>query len=133
MELEGFEFQSRPDTVNVENGEVGDSEWQARFSAVYKYNDITLNWTTRYIDRSARFDLSPDGDIEEDLQPGYVGSIITHDISASYFVFENTRVDFGLRNLTDKLPPAYISASGDNEAIYDAVGRRFFANLSVNF
>lgn len=133
LELEDFEFQSRPDTVNVEDGEVGDPQWQARFSAVYNYNDLTLNWTTRYIDRSARFDLSPDGDIEEDLKPGYVGSIITHDISANYNLFDNTSIGFGLRNLTDKLPPAYISASGGNEAIYDAVGRRFFANVSVNF
>ncbi len=133
LELDVFEFQSRPDTVNVEDGEVGDPEWQARFSAVYKYNDLTLNWTTRYTDRSARFDLSPDGDIEEDLQPGYVGSIVTHDISASYNVLDNARVDFGLRNVTDKLPPAYISASGGNEAIYDAIGRRFFANFSINF
>lgn len=133
IELEDFEFQNRPDKVNVENGEVGDPEWQARFSAVYKYNDLVVNWTSRFIDRSARFDLSPEGDIEEDLQPGYVGSIISHDISASYHVFDNTRVGFGIRNLTDKLPPAYISASGGNEAIYDAIGRRFFANLSVEF
>ena len=133
LELEDFEFQNRPDKVNVENGEVGDPEWQARFSATYAINDLIVSWSTRYTDRSARIDLSPEGDIPEDLDPAFVGSIVTHDISASYQLLDNTKVDLGIRNLTDKLPPAYISASGANEAIYDVIGRRFFANLSINF
>ncbi|MGO2478346.1 MAG: TonB-dependent receptor domain-containing protein [Pseudoalteromonas sp.] len=133
LELEDFEFQNRPDKVNVENGEVGDPEWQARLSATYLIDDYTVNWTTRFIDRSARIELSPDGDIPEDLSPAYVGSIVTHDLSASYQLLDGTRIDLGIRNLTDKLPPDYISASGSNEAIYDVIGRRFFANLSIDF
>ncbi|OUL57355.1 TonB-dependent receptor domain-containing protein [Pseudoalteromonas ulvae] len=133
LELEDFEFQNRPDEVNVENGEVGDPSWQFRFGANYKLDDLTVSWSTRFIDRSARIELSPNGDIEEDLSPAYVGSILTHDISASYYITDKTMVDLGIRNLTDKLPPAYIAASGGNEAIYDAVGRRMFANLKVTF
>lgn len=133
LELENFEFQNRPDKVNVENGEVGDPEWQARLSATYLVDDYTINWTTRFVDRSARIDLSPEGDIPEDLSPAYVGSMVTHDLSASYQILDSTRVDLGIRNLTDKLPPDYISASGSDEAIYDVIGRRFFANLSINF
>ena len=133
LELEAFEFQSRPDKVNVEDGEVGDPEWQARFSATYAINDLVVNWSSRLIDRSARIDLSPDGDIPEDLSPAFVGTIVTHDLSASYQLFQNTRVGLGIRNLTDKLPPAYIAASGANDAIYDAIGRRFFANVVIDF
>ncbi|WOC26482.1 TonB-dependent receptor [Pseudoalteromonas sp. N1230-9] len=133
LELEVFEFQSRPDKVNVEDGEVGDPEWQARFSATYAINDLVVNWSSRLIDRSARIDLSPEGDIPEDLSPAFVGSIVTHDLSASYQLFQNTRVGLGIRNLTDKLPPAYIAASGANDAIYDAIGRRFFANVVIDF
>ncbi|KJY98065.1 MULTISPECIES: TonB-dependent receptor domain-containing protein [Pseudoalteromonas] len=133
IELEDFEFQNRPDKVNVENGEVGDPEWQGRFTVQYTWQDLNLTWTTRYTDRSARFDVSPEGDIEEDISPAYVGSIVTHDLSARYQLTDNMRVDLGLRNLTDKLPPAYIQASGGNEAIYDVVGRRFFANVNVTF
>lgn len=133
LELEEFEFQNRPDTVDVEDGEVGDPQWQGRFTVQYSWQDLNLTWTTRYTDRSARFDVSPDGDIEEDISPSYVGSMVTHDLSARYQLTDNTRVDLGLRNLTDKLPPAYIQASGGDEAIYDVVGRRFFANVNVTF
>ncbi|MBS3797894.1 TonB-dependent receptor [Pseudoalteromonas sp. BDTF-M6] len=133
LELEDFEFQNRPDKVNVEDGEIGDPSWQGRFSVQYSWEDLNLTWTTRYTDRSARIDLSPDGDIPEDLSPAYVGSIVTHDLAARYQLTDNMQVDLGLRNLTDKLPPAYIQASGGNEAIYDVVGRRFYANVNVTF
>lgn len=133
MELEDFEFQNRPDEVNVEDGELGDPSWQGRFSADYALNDWKVTWTTRFVDRSARIDLSPEGDTPEDLNPAYVGSIITHDISGTYNITDNAYIDVGIRNLTDKLPPAYISASGSNESIYDAVGRRIFTNFKVRF
>ncbi|MFY8274667.1 TonB-dependent receptor domain-containing protein [Pseudoalteromonas sp. SSDWG2] len=133
LELESFEFQNRPDKVNVENGEVGDPEWQGRFTVQYSWEDLNLTWTTRYTDRSARFDVSPEGDSPEDLSPAFVGSIVSHDLAARYQLTDNMQVDLGLRNLTDKLPPEYIQASGGNEAIYDVVGRRFYANVNVTF
>ncbi|HFB67069.1 MAG TPA: TonB-dependent receptor, partial [Aeromonadales bacterium] len=60
--LEVFEFQNRPDEINVEVGEVGDPRWQLRLSLNYRLDDLNVNWTSRYVDRSARFDVSPGGD-----------------------------------------------------------------------
>ena len=133
MELENFEFQSRPDEVDVEDGEVGDASWQARFSTHYSLNDWKVSWTTRFIERSARFDVSPEGDTPEDINPAYVPSIVTHDIAATYHISDNAYIDIGVRNLTDKLAPAYVIASGGDEAIYDVVGRRVYTNISLRF
>lgn len=121
-----FEFQSRPEEINQEAGEVGDPEWQFRNSVSYQLDDLTVLWTSRFIDRSARFDVTDD--TEEDLSPGFVGSILTHDLQATYALYENTRVSIGVRNITNKVPPGH-----NLNPIYDLLGRRVVANLLFEF
>lgn len=128
LELERFEFQDRPEETNVEEGEVGDPEWQASFSADYLVNSVGVNWTLRYIDRSALFDVSPGADSPEDLSPAFVPSIITHDLSARYEFNDNVTFNIGVRNLFDKTPPGYTT-----NALYDLIGRRAFAGVNVIF
>lgn len=134
ISLERFEFQDRPDEINVEKGEIGDPEFQFRFSAEYQLDDLSVRWLTRFTDRSATFDVSPTGGSPEDLSPAFVGSIFTHDLSANYNISDNVTVGLGVRNVFDKLPPAFITSDGDgDEAIYDVVGRRIFGNVRVTF
>lgn len=134
ISLERFEFQNRPEEINVEKGEIGDPEFQFRFSAEYVLDDLSVRWLTRFTDRSATFDVSPTGDSPEDTSPAFVGSIFTHDLSANYHVSDNVTVGLGVRNVFDKIPPAFITSDGDgNEAIYDVVGRRIFGNVRVTF
>ena len=125
LELEFFEFQDRPDEINDEKGEVGDPELQLRLTATYTIDDLRLGWASRYIDRVATFDVSPNGGSPEDTSPGYIGSITTHDITADYAVSDNLFVRAGVRNFLDKTPPGYTS-----NAIYDLVGRRFYVGLT---
>lgn len=127
LELEQFEFQNRPDEINVEDGEVGDPEWQVRFGADYELDDLVVSWSSRLIDRSFTLDISPTGDTAEDVNPAYIGTVITHDISFAYTVSDNVSVNFGVRNLTDKLAPGYTA-----NPIYDLVGRRVFAGINVS-
>ncbi|MCY7294845.1 TonB-dependent receptor domain-containing protein [Alteromonas sp. a30] len=133
ISLERFEFQSRPDEINVEKGEVGDPEFQFRLSAEYTLDDLSVRWLTRFSDRSAQFDVSPGGDTPEDTSPAFVGSMVTHDLSATYILSDNVAVGLGVRNLFDKLPPAYITSDNSDQAIYDVVGRRIFGNVRVSF
>ena len=127
LELEEFEFQDRPDEINVEDGEVGDPEWQVRFGADYQLDDLTLSWSSRMIDRSFTLDISPTGDTPEDTSPAFVGTIITHDLGFSYQVSDTIAVNAGIRNLTDKLAPGYIT-----NPLYDIVGRRAYAGINVS-
>ena len=134
IDLERFEFQDRPDEINVEKGEIGDPEYQFRFTTEYELEDLTVSWLMRFADRQALFDVSPGGGSPEDTSPGYVGSMTTHDITASYALNSNVVFGVGIRNVTDKLPPAFITSDGDgNESIYDVVGRRIFGNVRVTF
>jgi len=127
-ELNFFVFQDRPDEIDVEVGEIGDPELQYRFNGTYSLNDLTVTWTSRFIDRSFLSDISPTGDIEEDRSPAFLASLTTHDISANYRISDNISVYGGVRNLLDDRP------SGDTQnALYDLVGRRAFLGLRANF
>ena len=127
-ELDRFEFQALPEEVNVEDGEVGDPDFQYRMSASYRLNDLNVTWTTRFIDRSFRLDLSPDGDIEEDNDIPFVASQTTHDLSANYLINDTFSVYGGVRNIFDQTAPGFV-----NNPLYDIVGRRAFFGVRAKF
>ncbi|WP_417348303.1 TonB-dependent receptor domain-containing protein [Ferrimonas sp.] len=126
LELEQFEFQDRPDEVNDEKGEVGDPELQFRLSANYRWDDMTVNWVTRFIDNSVTYDVSPNGGSPEDVSPHYVPTIVTHDLGGTYNFNDTVQLRAGIRNLFDKLPPGYTV-----NPIYDLVGRRYYVGVNV--
>ncbi|MGB5142574.1 MAG: TonB-dependent receptor [Shewanella indica] len=128
LELELFEFQDRPDEINDEKGEVGDPELQFRFSASYKWEDLTVSWATRYVDSVVLYDVSPNGGSPEDVDISHIGSMTTHDLSATYYISDNIVVRGGIRNLFDAVPPGYTA-----DPSYDLVGRRFFAGVNIKF
>lgn len=127
-ELDRFEFQSLPDEVNVEDGEIGDPDFQYRFSAAYHLNNLDINWTTRFVDRSFLQDLSPDGDIEEDQDISFISSQTTHDISANYSINDKVTIYGGVRNIFDQVPEGFV-----NNPLYDIVGRRAFFGVTAKF
>ncbi|WP_232364976.1 TonB-dependent receptor [Salinimonas marina] len=127
-ELEEFAFQNRPDEIDVEVGEVGDPELQFRTSVDYRLDNWKFNYTSRFIDRSALFDVSPDGGSEEDVDISYIGSIWTHDLAANYYFGENLEVYAGIRNVFNKVPAGYTF-----NPLYDLVGRRFNAGVIYRF
>lgn len=128
FELDRFEFQDRPDEINVEEGEVGDPEYQYRISSTYRLDKLSLNWTARYVDRSANFDVSPTGDTPEDQNPAFIASITTHDISANYAFNDNISVYGGFRNVFDAVPVGLIK-----NPLYDPIGRRVFLGVNAKF
>ena len=92
----------------------------------YRLDDLTVSWNTRYIDNVVTYDVSENGGSLEDLSPGTIGSMTTHDLSATYYISENVMINGGVRNLFDALPPGYTA-----NAMYDLVGRRAFFGLKV--
>ncbi|WP_395342128.1 TonB-dependent receptor plug domain-containing protein [Ningiella sp. W23] len=131
IELNEFSFQTRPDEINVEDGEVGDPEWQFRTNIDYRLNDFNFNWTSRFIDRSFTLDITPEqGDTPEDTSPAFIGSIWTHDVGVTWFMNDNVQIDAGMRNIFNKVTPGYVIPTGE---LYDLVGRRINATVTVRF
>lgn len=123
-----YEFQDQPELDNRNDGQIGDPSWQFRLSNTYRMNDWSVNWTARYIDRSALYNVTPRLEAYENVGPAYVGSMTTHDISGTYYFGENLTVNAGIRNVLDKTPPGYVG-----NALYDLVGRRAFVGVTYSF
>ncbi|RUO74433.1 TonB-dependent receptor [Pseudidiomarina sediminum] len=123
-----YDFQDQPDLDNVEDGEVGDPIWQFRLTNTYRLDDVSFSWNVRYIDNSKLYDVTPRLEAYENVSPNYVGSITTHDLSATYFVNDQLTLDAGVRNVFDKVPPGYVG-----NALYDLVGRRAFVGVNYRF
>jgi iron complex outermembrane receptor protein len=128
LELNVFEFQDRPDEINVEEGEVGDPELQFRTGIDYRLDNWSVNYTARFIDRSATFDVSPEGGSPEDTDPGFVGSILTHDLSTTYMHDEWLELRIGIRNIGNKVTPGY-----SFDPLYDLLGRRAVGSATFRF
>src|SRR5690554_3140954 len=126
--LVSYDYQDQPDQDNVSRGQLGSPKWQARFSATYHLDGLNVSWTARYLDRSALFDVTPRLESYENLSPNYVGSIVTHDLSAGYNLTDNLRVSGGERNMFDKVAPGYVG-----NALYDLVGRRAYGSVTYTF
>ena len=123
-----YEFQDKPELDNVNDGQLGDPTWQFRMTHNYRLDDWSINWVTRYIDRSALYDVTPRLGYHENVGPAYVGSQTTHDLSATYYMTQNLTLNAGVRNLFDKVPPGWVS-----NPLYDLVGRRVFAGFNYSF
>lgn len=123
-----YEFQDQPHLDNVNDGQIGDPTWQFRMTHNYRMDDWSITWVTRYIDRSALYNVTPRLESYENVGPAYVGSQTTHDLSATYYMTQNLTLNAGVRNLFDKVPPGYVS-----NPLYDLVGRRIFAGFKYSF
>ncbi|MCO1332913.1 TonB-dependent receptor [Microbulbifer sp. OS29] len=129
--LHEFEFQNRPDEVNYEDGEVGDPSWQFRWTTNYIYDDTSLGWTVRAFDEQARFDVSPNGESTEDTSPAYIDTTFYHDFNFSHKLTEKLAVNGGIRNVFDEEAPSYITGTGDDESMFDVIGRRVFLGVNM--
>ena len=132
LELNLFAFQNRPNEANFEAGEIGDARDQFSTSVDYNVGDWNFNWSSRFIERSARFDVTPEAfggaGSEEDFDIAYAGSIWTHDLGVRYNLNDDTTLFVNMRNVFDKVPPAWTF-----NPLYDLVGRRVTASVRVNF
>lgn len=114
-------------------GEIGSPEWKANANITYAWNDLTVNWSTRYIDGV---------NIENDqLDFGTIGSYLYHDIQARYaFNDGQYEVFVGVDNVFDKEPPVLGQGipgdvTGTNTAadVYDAIRTYWYVGFEATF
>jgi outer membrane receptor protein involved in Fe transport len=158
-----FDVNTNPDdpTTNVTNllGTYNRSygnypAWRALFSVAWTMGDWNVGLKTRYIGKSqvGRFEDEISADPRCDFNnptetnPGGtpfcvvlpISSQVTTNLSAGYnFSAINSRVDFGIDNVTDKQPPLLyqnnvINANTDVNT-YDTIGRYYWAKFTVKW
>lgn len=133
-QLNRFEFQDRPNEVNIERGEVGDPIHAYRATLGYRTERFAVGWEMTYVGSVKRYNVGVD--ICEDTSPCDVDSSTIHDINARYFLpLRSIDVELyaGINNVLDAEPPYGILGLGQDQAIYDSLGRRYFIGARSSF
>jgi iron complex outermembrane recepter protein len=139
-ELNFFAFADRPDEINLNKGEIGNPEWSFKTRLAWSDGPLSLAWETRYEDRVARFETTPQPGINrpESIFPNYVPAQTYHDISVRYrfeqlgWGTNGVEVFAGVNNITDRQIPYGLSGNGTSST-YDLFGRQFFGGIRARF
>jgi iron complex outermembrane recepter protein len=129
------------------------SKWRHVFNGTWSTPwdglDVNLRW--RYYEgqtselSSGNPLLNGDG-IEADPQLGHIPAYSYFDLTATFNVYKSVRLELGVNNIADKVPPLVIGAdcstsspAGANcngntfPGVYDAMGRYLFAHITAQF
>lgn len=131
--LRQFAFQDYPDTVDREEGEIGDPRWSFITSLSYSQGPVTLTWESQFIDKSRR---NKDRLLERYDRP-YVKAVWYQDLIARYkFDYaEGLEVYAGVNNIFDETIPIGLTGNGvvSGDTAYDIFGRYLFAGVRARF
>ncbi|RDV25130.1 TonB-dependent receptor [Alteromonas aestuariivivens] len=115
-------------------GEIGVPDLRVNAGLTYQWEDLTVNWSTRYIDRV---------NIENDrLDFGEIGTYLYHDIQARYVLDAEGKYEVyaGIDNIFDKEPPVLGQGipgdvTGTNTAadVYDAIRTYWYVGVEARF
>ncbi|QDF66740.1 TonB-dependent receptor [Shewanella sp. SNU WT4] len=111
-------------------GNGGFAKYKSNFSLGVQSDEWTANYEARYIDGMDSYACVADA--TKCVAPT-TGSVMYHDISASYFLPHGWKVSGGVNNLFDKAPPYYTGNNDSNTDpyTYDTLGRYFYLQVSL--
>jgi iron complex outermembrane receptor protein len=140
MHLRNFPFENDPAQLHIEEGTVGFPQFRFLAEAAYEQGPITVNWTIRYVDKSARFNKDPtQADFAESISPAYVPSALYNDLTVHYRLpTPSGRVELyvGATDIFNVEPAIGViagNASGpDGSGLYD-FGRYVFAGVRMKY
>jgi len=131
LERDDYSFQNEPDSVDRIDGELGDPTNAYNMNVTYRYGDLSVNWSHRYLDDMALYDLGLSQ--PESAAPSNTGEVRYNDLRASYLFQDSIEVYGGINNIEDQEPPAYLSGIGGGSGMYDTLGRSFYLGANYTF
>ena len=132
----------RPDFRNQFLLELGDPRWEGNLNTNLDFGAFDVTYRFRYIGKmianGAAFETfngiqgrapeNPDALADE-----YFSPITYSDIRVGIDATDKFQFYLGVDNLFDRLPFAGLTGTGGGDAIYDNVGRRFYAGVDIRF
>ena len=131
LERDDYSFQNEPDSVDREDGELGDPTNAYNMNVTYRYGDLSVNWGHRYLDDMALYEL--ESLQPESAAPSNTGDVRYNDLRTAYLFRDGFEVYGGINNVEDKAPPAYLTGTGGDSGIYDTLGRSYYLGVNYTF
>ncbi|WP_199099861.1 TonB-dependent receptor [Dyella sp. ASV21] len=127
-------FQDDPANTVQDNGTLGFPEWKAVLRATYSRENWAFNWNARYFSSMLRVSNESYRSNPKQTMPITAGSGFFNDVRASY-VFPNSgwQAYVGVTNVFDRDPPVNLFGTTFGSALYDAIGRAYYAGFNYNF
>lgn len=133
-----FQFQDKPDVINMSRGELGNPVWRLTSAVSWTRGPLTLGWEARFEDKVATFEttrtLSTAGTESSDIP--YIGAKVYHDFTArmrldgGVLYANDTELYIGVNNVFDERLPYSI---GFDSSQYELFGRQVFGGVRVSF
>ncbi|MBV7315154.1 TonB-dependent siderophore receptor [Shewanella sp. NIFS-20-20] len=114
----------------ITSGSGGFAKYKSNVNLGVQADEWTANYQARYI--AGMDSYACVNDTSKCYAPT-TGSVIYHDLSASYFLPQGWKISGGINNLFDKAPPyySYNNDSNTDPYSYDTLGRYFYLQLSL--
>ncbi|GAA0324136.1 TonB-dependent receptor [Sphingomonas oligophenolica] len=137
---ETFLDPSQPGFADNLNGEIGNPKDAFNWNISGDFGPVFLNYQLRYLSSMAvgaienheAFQGRPAQNIDDFSIP-YYPSVLYMDARFGFNISKGSNFYLGVDNLTNRLPPLGSTAIGGGTAIYEPVGRRFYAGVTASF
>lgn len=130
--LQGASFTEYAGTIGngqISSNAISHPTWRTVTNLSYNRDSLGVNLRWRWIDEMSN---AANVGISGATAAG-VDAVNYLDLNANYNLTDNASIRFGVLNLTDKQPPEWTGEAATDSNLYDVVGRRFFAGMSVKF
>jgi iron complex outermembrane receptor protein len=132
-------FQDDPSISYQDNGTLGFPKWKVTVGTNYSINNWTFNLRTRYFSPMLRVSNESYASNPTQTTPITAGNGFFNDLNISYKIKNAEGKDTGLEiygginNIADRSPPVNLFGTGFGSALYDAIGRSYYAGFNYKF
>ena len=131
---------NRPEFINQQLLELGDPQWRGTFNLDVDFGMFDFGYDFRYIGKQTIGTFEAQNSLQgrppenADQYPQvYYPQITYSDVQFGFKSNDNLRFYLGVDNVFDQLPPFGIDGTSEGGAIFDNIGRFFYAGASFKF
>jgi outer membrane receptor protein involved in Fe transport len=131
-------FQDDPSIAYQENGVLGYPQWKATVSANYSLNNWSIDWRTRYFSSMLLVSNESYASNPKQTTPIRAGIGFFNDLRLSHSIRDNGKdggleIYAGITNVFDRDPPVAMYGTSFGSALYDTLGRSYYAGFNYKF
>lgn len=124
-----FDYAGTIGNAQISSEAISHPEWKASTTFNYKVGDAQLSLRWRWIDG---MDNSGNVGATAATAPG-VKSRSYFDLNGRYRLRDSVELRAGVLNVADTQPPEWTGEGATDFAIYDLLGRRYYAGVNIKF